>query len=69
MKRRTLSMTTNPDMWKKLEAFDLFIESVMKPDDELRTEARLRGCLDELLEIREDMIYNLREERKKIVGW
>lgn len=62
-------MTTNPDMWKKLEAFDLFIESVMKPDDELRTEARLRGCLDELLEIREDMIYNLREERKKIVGW
>jgi hypothetical protein len=62
-------MTTNPDMWKKLEAFDLFIESVLKPDDELRTEARLRGCLDELLEIREDMIYNLREERKKIVGW
>lgn len=62
-------MTTNPDMWKKLEAFDLFIESVMKPDDELRTEARLRGCLDELLEIREEMIYNLREDRKKIVGW
>ena len=62
-------MTTNPDMWKKLEAFDLFIESVLKPDDELRAEARLRGCLDELLEIRDDMIYNLREERKKIVGW
>ena len=50
-------------MSKKLKAFDLFIESVMKPDHELRTDARLQGCLDELLQIREDMIEYLKVKR------
>ena len=50
-------------MSKKLKAFDLFIESVMKPDHELRTDARLQGCLDELLQIREDMIEYLKAKR------
>ena len=53
-------------MSKKLKAFDLFIESVMKPDHELRTDARLQGCLDELMEIREDMIEYLQAKRKGI---
>ena len=53
-------------MSKKLKAFDLFIESVMKPDHELRTDARLQGCLDELMEIREDMLEYLAAKRKGI---
>ena len=52
-------------MSKRLKAFDLFIESVMKPDHELRTDARLQGCLDELLDIREDMIEYLKAKRKE----
>ena len=57
-------MTTNPSMSKRLKAFDLFIESVMKPDHELRTDARVEGCLDELLDIREDMLEYLKAKRK-----
>ena len=59
-------MSTNHIMSKKLKAFDLFIESVMKPDHELRTDARLQGCLDELMEIREDMLEYLAAKRKGI---
>ena len=51
-------------MSKRLKAFDLFIESVMKPDHELRTDARLQGCLDELMDIREDMLEYLKAKRK-----
>ena len=56
----------SPHMSKNLRAFDLFIESVMKPDHELRTDARLQGCLDELMEIREDMLEYLKAKRKGI---
>ena len=55
----------NPSTQKKLKAFDLFIESVMKPDHELRTDARLQGCLDELMDIRGDMIEYLQDKRKE----
>ena len=55
----------NPSTQKKLKAFDLFIESVMKPDHELRTDARLQGCLDELMDIRGDMIEYLQAKRKE----
>ena len=56
----------SPNTSKNLKAFDLFIESVMKPDHELRTDARLQGCLDELMEIREDMLEYLAAKRKGI---
>ena len=34
-------------------ALDLFIESVMTPDSELRVLAHEQGCFDELMEVRE----------------
>jgi len=40
------------------------IMSVYKPDVELRNEARDLGCLDELLQIREDVIDYLQSIRK-----
>ena len=59
-------MTTNPDISrKKLDAFDLFIMSVWKPDPELRTEALEQGCFDELMEIRDDMLSYLEAKRKE----
>ena len=51
---------------KKLDAFDLFIMSVWKPDSELRTEALEQGCFDELMEIREEMLEYLTNKRKEI---
>ena len=50
---------------KKLDAFDLFIMSVWKPDPELRTEAMDQGCYDELMQIREDVLQYLRELRNE----
>ena len=58
-------MTTNPNTSKKLDAFDLFIMSVWKPDSELRTEALEQGCYDELMQIREDMLDYLQTKRKE----
>ncbi len=43
-------------MEKDKLATDLFIESVLKPDHELRQAARDQGCLDELLQIRQDVL-------------
>ena len=50
---------------KKLDAFDLFIMSVWKPDPELRTEAMDAGCYDELMQIREDMLEYLQAKRNE----
>ena len=58
-------MTTNPSMSKKLDAFDLFIMSVWKPDSELRTEALDQGCYEELMQIREDMLEYLQAKRNE----
>ena len=41
-------------------ALDLFTESVMKPDHDLRGCAHNQGCYDELLEIREHVIEYLK---------
>ena len=41
-------------------AYDLMILSVIKPDAELRTEAKKAGCYDELMAIR-DVMLNLLE--------
>ena len=49
-------------------AMDLFIESVYKPDSELRASAIDQECLDELLEIREDVLEYLYSIRKKQNG-
>lgn len=46
-----------------INALDLMIMSVYKPDSELRTEARDLGCLDELMQIREDVLEYLHETR------
>ena len=44
---------------KKILAMDLFIESVLEPDNNLRSEAKSLKCFDELMEIRKDMLEYL----------
>ena len=58
-------MSMNPDTSKShyINALDLMIMSVYKPDAELRNEARDLGCLDELMQIREDVLDYLHEMR------
>ena len=41
-------------------ALDLFTESVMKPDHDLRGCAHNQGCYDELMEIREHVLKYLK---------
>ena len=41
-------------------ALDLFTESVLKPDHDLRGCAHNQGCYDELMEIREHVIKYLK---------
>ena len=48
---------------KKL-AMDIFIESVIRPDEDLRSHARDNNCLPELMEIREDVLEYLYSIRK-----
>jgi hypothetical protein len=59
-------MTMNPDMSRShyTNALDLMIMSVYKPDAELRMEARDLGCLEELMDIRENVLEYLHNERK-----
>ena len=40
-------------------AYSLMIESVYKPDSDLRTQAKEAGCYDELMSIRKSMIQYL----------
>ena len=58
-------MSMSPDTSKShyINALDLMIMSIYKPDAELRNEARDLGCLDELMEIREGMLDHLQEMR------
>ena len=56
----------NQNTLKKLDAFDLFIMSVWKPDHELRNDARDQDCYDELMQIREDMLEYLYQKRREI---
>ena len=44
-------------------AYDLMIQSVIKPDAELRTEAKEAGCYTELMSIRKSMIQYLESTR------
>ena len=45
-------------------ALDLFTESVMKPDHDLRGCAHNQGCYDELMEIREHVLEYLKTLRE-----
>jgi len=45
------------DKWNR--AVDLFVESVLKPDHELRQCAHNQKCYNELLEIRQNVLDNL----------
>ena len=48
------------------QAYDLMILSVIKPDAELRTEAKEAGCYDELMAIRQSMIQYLESSRSTL---
>ena len=50
-------------MTKLKHAYDLMIMSVIKPDAELRTEAKEAGCYEELMSIRKSMISYLESSR------
>ena len=51
-------------MTKQQLAMDLFIESVIKPDSDLRGQASDQECLEELLQIRDSVLKYLYTERK-----
>ena len=53
-------------MTKLQNAYDLMIMSVIKPDAELRTEAKQAGCYDELMSIRKYMIAYLETSRSTL---
>ena len=50
-------------MTKLQNAYDLMIMSVIKPDHNLRTEAKQAECYDELMTIRNAMIKYLESSR------
>ena len=52
---------------KIVDAIDLVLESLVKPDHELRVEASKRDCLDDLLSVRDMVEQLLRDERSKHV--
>ena len=58
----TMSRVTS----RSLDAFDLMIMSVWKPDPELRAEAYNLDCYEELMCIRDDVIEYLQAQRKKL---
>jgi hypothetical protein len=49
--------------FKEQSALDLFIESVYKPDFELRAEAREQECYDELMALRQEVIEMLHNKK------
>jgi hypothetical protein len=52
------------DQEKWNRGLDLFIESVLKPDQELRQCAHNQKCFYELMHIRENMLEYLKSLRK-----
>lgn len=65
-----MTTTTNQDTLrsKEVEALDLMIQSVYKPDHDLRNEASELGCLTELLNIREVILNSLMEWREDVLA-
>lgn len=50
------------EKWNR--GLDLFIESVHKPDSELRQDAHDQECYNELMEVREHVLEYLKTLRK-----
>lgn len=48
---------------KRQKALNLFIESVIKADQELRCDAHSEKCFNELMEIRDEILALLRSRR------
>ena len=46
---------------KRRRALNLFIESVIKPDHELRGDAHGQECYHELMEVRDEILNYLRK--------
>ena len=53
---------------REILALDLFIESVIKVDEDLRSQAREQECLDELINIRADVLEYLYKLRRDADG-
>ena len=52
---------TKEEKWQR--AVDLFLESVLKPDDKLRQCAHNQKCYDELMSVRDHVLDYLRRAR------
>lgn len=52
---------TNEEKWQR--AVDLFLESVLKPDDKLRQCARNQKCYDEFMSVRDHVLDYLKRAR------
>ena len=50
------------EKWNR--AVSLFVESVLKPDNELRQQAHDQKCFKQLMEIRETVIEHLKTLRR-----
>ena len=53
---------------KRRDALGLFIESVLKPDSELRQCAHNQKCFNELLEWRQEVLDYLQSRRNQEFG-
>jgi hypothetical protein len=49
------------EKWNR--GLDIFIESVIKPDDKLRSCAHNQSCYNELMDIRNDVLQYLKSKR------
>ena len=52
------------EKWNR--GLDLYIESVHKPDNQLRSCAYNQNCFDELMEVRAEVLEYLKTLRKKV---
>tara|TARA_B100002019_G_scaffold289955_1_gene306649 strand:- start:373 stop:567 length:195 start_codon:yes stop_codon:yes gene_type:complete len=50
---------------KRRDAFNLFYESVLKPDHELRQDAHEQECYNELMEWRDEVLFHLDGRRNE----
>ena len=63
-------MEHNPKHIKRQDAFNLFYESVLKPDEQLRGIAHETLCFNELMEWRGEIISYLDRRRiEEFYGW
>lgn len=63
MKDQNVITDIEPSNVKWNRALDLFIESVMKPDHALRDCAHNQKCYNELIEIRKQVLEDLKGKR------